>query len=151
MKKLCLISCLILWSSFIFAQTIQTPNNVSVTNDGFNPVTIDLINGKYAFDVNILTGNTTSFPIKTTVSSSFTYNQVAVSNTATLIKGANALRTSITIRNIGAVDEYIGDASVTTSTGMLLHTNDVLIDDRSTAAWYGITSGSTTTTAWVEE
>jgi type II secretory pathway component PulC len=84
-------------------------------------------------------------------STTFSHNQVLVSNSATLIKASNTNRYSLIIRNQGSVDEYVGDSGVTTGSGMLLHPNDAIIVDNNTAAWYGITSSGTTTTSWMEE
>lgn len=154
--------------SATLTDAFTNPTNAAVTGSflmGWNGATWDKLRGDTTNGlwVNIKTGVITSITntvnsfvtntvsVKTTVSASFTYNQVAVASTATLIKSANVARNSLIIRNQGSVDEYVGDAAVTIGTGILLHVNDVFIDDRSTAAWYGITSSSTTTTAWVEE
>jgi hypothetical protein len=46
--------------------------------------------------------------------------QVNVGTSATLIVAARAVRQNLTIVNMGTVDIYIGNAGVTTATGLLL-------------------------------
>lgn len=50
----------------------------------------------------------------------FAYGQVSIGDTATQIVGVRSTRRSVTVVNLGTTDIYIGDASVTTSTGQLL-------------------------------
>jgi len=91
----------------------------------------------------------------TVTSSSFTTNWVTVDTTSggVLIKAANTSRKSITIRNIGSVDMYIGNSGVTTATGFLLQaaTKEAYTFDRNTAAVYGITAATSTTACYIEE
>jgi len=123
----------------LIAADYQAPNNVCIAPDG------------------MCTGTTTEVTISSmptvtpSLSSSITTSQVTVTNVATLIKAANTSRLSLGIRNQGSVDVYIGSSGVTTSTGIVLKSNNTLFLDNNTAAVYGITVSSTTTVGWVEE
>jgi hypothetical protein len=107
----------------------------------------------FVFSCTLSEAQTMSNPtnVNTISSSTFTYNQVAISNTPALIRSQNIGRRSLMIRNQGTVDMYIGGSSVSSDRGMLLKSNEVVILDRSYAAWYGITSTGTTTVGFVEE
>lgn len=77
------------------------------------------------------------------------YINVPVTNTPTLIVGANTARQSIIITNNSSTVCYIGsDNNVTTSTGIQLNQNDVISDsDTGTkgymGAFYGIIASGT--------
>lgn len=92
----------------------------------------------------------TTLGVKTTQGTTFTVNQIPVTNVSTLIAATNTARYSISIRNIGTVTMYIGPSGVTTSTGFPLSPNETYTFDRNTGAIYGITS-SATTAAYLEE
>ena len=98
-------------------------------------------------------GQTVTNPtIVTTISTgAMAHNQVVIGQLPTLILAMNMKRRSLIIRNQGAVDMYIGNNIVTTATGLLLKANEVIILDRSYAAWYGITAAVNTTVGYVEE
>ena len=83
---------------------------------------------------------------------SLAHGQVTIGSTATMIKAANTSRKAITIKNIGAVDVYIGNSGVTTSNGYKLASNAVSPEIRSTAAIYGIRAadGAGTVCYWEE-
>lgn len=71
----------------------------------------------------------------------------APTGTAAIVKAANTARIALLVYNAHAsVDCFIGpDATVTTATGIPVpHTTGVFVDDYSSGAWYGITSGSAT-------
>jgi hypothetical protein len=75
----------------------------------------------------------------------FTYGQVPVESTATLIvkPGQNS---EITLVNFGTNDVYFGDASVTASSGQLLAgTKGTSLKITTTGAVYGITASSQNT------
>jgi len=79
------------------------------------------------------------------------YAQVSISTSATTIKAANTSRKAITIKNIGSVDVYLGNGSVTTANGYKLAPGEALSDIRTTAAIYGIVaSGSGSVCYWEE-
>lgn len=98
-------------------------------------------------------GQTVSTPYATSTvaSNKSNHNQISISNAATLILSQNISRRSLIIRNQGAVDMYIGSSSVSVANGMLLKASEVIVLDRSYAAWYGIVSAGTTTAGYLEE
>lgn len=67
---------------------------------------------------------------------------VTVTNVATQIVAADSSRKCATIMNLGSVDLYVGDSTITTSKGTKLIPNAVLFY-RNTAALYGVTGTST--------
>jgi hypothetical protein len=89
--------------------------------------------------------------MSTAASSALSTAQVTVSNTATQIVAASDSRRSLTLRNQGNVDCYIGGSTVTTGTGMLFKAGETVTFDRTTAAFYAITSSSTTIVAYLVE
>jgi hypothetical protein len=57
---------------------------------------------------------------------------VSVGNTATLIVAANANRLNLFVTNNGSTVCYVGkDSSVTTTNGIQLNQNDVMVEDNS--------------------
>ena len=80
------------------------------------------------------------------------HGQVTIGATATMIKAANTSRKALTIKNVGAVDVYIGGSGVTTANGFKLESGEAVSDIRSTAAIYGIraTDGAGTVCFWEE-
>lgn len=90
--------------------------------------------------------------VKTTTSSSLATNQVSVTiTTPALIIAANTFRKSVTIRNMGTVDAYVGGASVAPATGYYIRAYESMTIDRTTAAIYGITAAGSTTFCYMEE
>lgn len=86
--------------------------------------------------------------VNTAISPVGSYGQVTVDNTATLIAAAGG-RVSITLRNTGANDVYIGlSSTVGTDNGFLLQasTKESITLDRTTSAIYGICGGADNTT-----
>ena len=78
-------------------------------------------------------------------------NQVSITSAATAIVAARATRRSVLIINHGTTDVYIGGASVTTSTGILLAgTEGAAIGIGTTAAVYGIVVSSSQTVSYIE-
>jgi len=75
---------------------------------------------------------------------------VTVTNTATLIFNINLNRGSITILNNGSEIVYIGDATVTTSTGMPVQPSEK-ITLHNTGSLYGITATGTSEIRIIEE
>lgn len=71
--------------------------------------------------------------------------EVTCDNTADALVAADSTRFVLVLRNIGTTDCYIGPSGVTTSTGMLLKVGETFIDDKTTAAYYGITASGTAT------
>lgn len=98
-------------------------------------------------------GQTVSTPYATSTvaSNKSNHNQITISNSPTLILAQNIARRSLLIRNQGATDMYVGNSAVSVSSGVLLKASEVLILDRSYAAWYGIVSAGTTTAGYIEE
>ena len=80
------------------------------------------------------------------------HGQVTIGSAATEIKAANTSRKALTIKNVGAVDVYIGGSGVTTANGFKLGSGEALSDIRSTAAIYGIRAadGAGTICYWEE-
>lgn len=76
---------------------------------------------------------------------------ISVTNSATLIKAATSGRQSISIQNLGAADMFIGNASVTTSTGLKVANGETYVIDKTTAAIYGITASGTADVRYLEE
>jgi len=98
----------------------------------------------------------TPVQVETALAPTFTTEQVSMTGTAAIIVAAptaGQYRYSVTIKNIGTEDVYIGSSgSVTASTGYLLATKEVITLDRSYGAIWGIcVSGKTTTVAYVKE
>lgn len=89
--------------------------------------------------------------VNTAVSTAFSTDQKTITSTATLIVASNSIRKSILIRNIGAVDIYIGTSAVTTANGFLLKANESIGLDRNTAAIYGRTASTSGTVSILEE
>lgn len=89
----------------------------------------------------------------TTLPTTFTHAQVAVTAVATLITASDASRLSAVIRNIGANPAYIGSTvGVTTANGFLLYPNESLTLDKNTGDIYAICGAALTTTiAYVKE
>ena len=80
-----------------------------------------------------------------------TYAQVTVGAAATLIKAANADRTSLAIQCVAATDLWIGlDNSVTITNGMLLAKGQTWSNDVYLGAVYGIVAAGTTEAAYQE-
>lgn len=80
-----------------------------------------------------------------------THDSVAIDGTADEIRPANQLRSSILLRNTGAVDVYVGNsASVTTANGFLLQPTEQMEDTDSLDAWYGITGGGAGEISYIE-
>ena len=80
------------------------------------------------------------------------HGQVAMSATRATIKAANTSRKTLTTKNIGAKDVYIGDTTVTTLNGFKLGPGEALCDIRTTSEVCGICAGGETTTVcfWEE-
>jgi hypothetical protein len=90
--------------------------------------------------------------VKTTTSSTLATNQVTVTiTTPVLIVAANTFRKSVTIRNMGTVDAYIGGGSVAPATGYYIRAYESMTVDRTTAAIYGITAAGSTVFCYMEE
>lgn len=94
----------------------------------------------------------------TAVSPTFTTNQVAIGHSgAFLVKAAPGTtpksRFSITIKNIGSYNIYIGSTNaVTSSTGMRIGAGESFTLDRSYSAIYAICGGTdNSTVAYLEE
>lgn len=66
-------------------------------------------------------------------------------NSADALVAADSTRFVLMLRNIGGVDCYIGPSGVTPADGMLLAAGETFIDDKTTAAYYGITAAGTAT------
>ena len=78
-------------------------------------------------------------------------NQVSITSAATAIVAARSTRRSVLIINHGTTDVYIGGASVTTSTGILLAgTEGAAIGIGTTAAVYGIVASGSQTVSYIE-
>lgn len=80
------------------------------------------------------------------------YGTVSVGATATLIKGAKAVRNSILIQNVHATQTlYVGlDASVLTTTGIRINAGDSMEISDGGAEVYGIASGAATDVRYME-
>lgn len=79
---------------------------------------------------------------------------INVTNVATQIVAANALRQGVTLQNQGAVDAYIGGATVTAggaAGGILLAAGASMAIENTTAALYGITAAGSTDIAYLSE
>jgi len=96
---------------------------------------------------------TNPLQITTVASSTLTTNQVTVDTTVggVVIKAANSSRRSITIRNQGSTDMYIGASGVTTATGLLVKANETITLDRTSAEVRGIVAAGSTTAGYLEE
>jgi hypothetical protein len=72
-----------------------------------------------------------------------TFAATSVGSTATKIVSGNAKRITLTLRNVGSADVYLGrDATVTTANGLLLKPAETLTDENSTDAWFGIVTST---------
>lgn len=91
--------------------------------------------------------------VNTAISPVGSYGQVVVDNTATLIAPAGG-RVSITLRNTGTVNVYIGfDANVGADNGFLLQASskEAITLDRTTSAIYAIVAADNTTVSYLKE
>lgn len=89
--------------------------------------------------------------VKTGAAQNFGYGQITVASTATQIVAARTSRMDLTIANLGTVDIFIGDASVTTSTGFLLPgVKGAALTLPTQAAVYGIVASSTQAISFIE-
>ena len=80
------------------------------------------------------------------------HSQVAMSATRATIKAANTSRKTLTIKNIGAKDVYIGNIDVTTANGFPLGPGEAVCDIHTTTEICGICAdGETTTVCFWEE
>ena len=77
------------------------------------------------------------------------YGQQSVANTATQIIAANTSRAALLVTNSGAATIFLGDASVTTSTGFPLAAGST-IGIPQTSALYGIVVTGTQTAGFLE-
>jgi hypothetical protein len=75
--------------------------------------------------------------------STFAPSAVSVGATATLLKDANSSRKELWIANNSSVTVYIGDSSVTTTSGIPVAAGATYIIDSTTAAVYGIVESGT--------
>jgi len=84
----------------------------------------------------------TPVQVETALAPTFTTGQVSMTGTAAIIVAAptaGQYRYSVTIKNIGTEDVYIGSSgSVTASTGYLLATKEAITLDRSYGTIWGI-------------
>lgn len=81
-----------------------------------------------------------------------TYNQVGISNAATLICAANQFRERLIVIQHGGVAAYLGASTVAANTGLFLSSvAGTPIVYRHQDAVYGITAASTTTVSFCEE
>ena len=93
---------------------------------------------------------------RTSVGTAINVGQVGMTQTAAVIKAAPATghyRYSIVIRNLDTANTvYLGEASVTSGTGLPLKAGEGISLDRNMAAIYGICgTGLTATVAYFEE
>lgn len=84
--------------------------------------------------------------------------RTVIGTTGTLIVGANDIRKSIIISNIGGVDVFLGSGtSVTINTGVQLMSSGGSIAEDSSGMraylgpWYGVSSGTGVVTYWERE
>lgn len=64
---------------------------------------------------------------------------VTVTDEPTLLVGDNTLRKSVTFQNQDDANTvWLGESGVTTDAGVTLAAGDVLSDDESLDAWYGV-------------
>ncbi len=144
-------------AGFAVAASSTRWNNVKDAVVGDAQINGLMATGPYIYDAsgaswNRLRGDTGGNLMTTTaVSTTIATNQVTVADTATAIKALNTSRRSITIRNQGTTDMFIGSASVTTSTGFSVRAGESISLDRNTAAIYGIVASGSTTVGYLEE
>lgn len=85
------------------------------------------------------------------LNSNFVTAQAAVGTTATLIVAQRSGRDTVVIENTGTTDVYLGNASVTTSNGLLLPgTVGAAVSLETTDAVYGIVASGTQKVCAVE-
>jgi len=128
------------------------PTSAALADGTANPTTYSF--GSYMMIWNGATWNRVRYlPTYTTISATFTTDQVAVDATAggILIKAINLNRRSIIVRNQGTVDMYVGVTGLTPATGLLVKVGEAITLDRTTAAIYGITAAGATTVGYLEE
>lgn len=90
-------------------------------------------------------------PVKEQGAANIAYGQITVTNAATQIIAARALRRTVIITALGTVDVFLGDNAVTAATGsLLLGTKGSAIVIPTNVAVYGITAASTQAVSFME-
>jgi len=91
-------------------------------------------------------------PVATVGQSSFSYGQTAITGSATAIAAPRANRTGLSVHNLAAASGpvYLGDASVSTSTGLCLEPGGS-VTFATPSQIYGITAGASITVSWEDE
>lgn len=89
--------------------------------------------------------STTVLSVKTALREDIYTAQIFIGSSTALIVPPNANRLSITLRNIGSNNVYIGSYGVNTTTGFFLRPYESLSLDRSWGALYGISDSDTGT------
>lgn len=78
-------------------------------------------------------------------------NQVSVTSAGVLIVAARATREDVVVVNLGTTDVYLGDVSVTTSTGVLLvGIKGAAVTIATTAAVYGVVASTSQAVSFLE-
>ena len=115
------------------------------------PTTRDILTAVFDPDTNKL-ATTASASVSTSPgAANFATNQVSVTSAATAIVAARATRRAVLIINHGTTDVYIGGATVTTATGILLAGSEgASISIPTTAAVYGIVASGTQAVSYIE-
>ena len=91
-------------------------------------------------------------PVATVGQSSFSYGQTAITGSATAIAAPRVNRTGLSVHNLAAASGpvYLGDASVSTSTGLCLEPGGS-VTFATPSQIYGITAGASITVSWEDE
>lgn len=132
----------------------QTTGIVVTSPYLFDGTNYDPARGTATYGMYVDITRTLNLPVYTTVSATFTTNQIAVDATAggTLIRAINLNRRSIIIKNHVGSDVYVGVNGVLITTGILIKAGEALTLDRTTAAIYGITAAlGAATVGYLEE
>ena len=72
------------------------------------------------------------------------FSAAAPTTQAVILAAGSSKRIALTLRNAGSVTVYLGkDATVTSASGYPLKVDEVMTDDNSSDAWWGITASGT--------
>lgn len=147
----------------------KTVRNLTLINTGAAPTTITfaVALGKVNDDrltvsgivsvlvtgtANVLINNTAaqSVPVRQT-SGSISAAQNTVNTTASIISAANTSKNSVTVKNTGSTDMFVGPSTVTAANGFLIEAGGGCASFNIRGALYAITASGSTTASTIEE
>ena len=103
-------------------------------------------------DALVVTVESANAPLTVTEApgTTLTTGGISVTSSATLIVAAATTRRGLVIQNNSSDDVYIGASGVSTTTGVKLAAGASVVDNASSAAWYGIVASGTANVRYVQ-